>query len=70
MLQQSDLPKRFWADALVTAAHLRNFWPTTSSDDIPWERWHGRKLEEEDLQYLRIFGCRAWYHVKEIGPKG
>uniref|UniRef100_A0A1X7VM16 Integrase catalytic domain-containing protein n=1 Tax=Amphimedon queenslandica TaxID=400682 RepID=A0A1X7VM16_AMPQE len=44
MLVGSQIPQRFWAEALSTAVYLRNRSPTKSVDGLtPYEAWSGRK---------------------------
>ena len=61
MLADSKLPHRFWAEALSTAAYLRNRSPTKALEGItPFEAWSGTK---PDVSSLRIFGCSTYAHV-------
>lgn len=60
MLNDSRLPKEFWAEAVSTAAYLVNRSPTRSLQTTPEEAWTGKK---PDLQHLRIFGSLALVHV-------
>ena len=46
-----------WAEAIYTAAYIRNRCPTKiSSNTIPYELWHKRR---PSVKYIRRFGCRA-----------
>lgn len=57
MLLESKLPKSLWAEAVNTAAFLRNRCPTKSlGGQTPEELWSGRK---PDIKFLRIFGSDA-----------
>ena len=61
MLADSELPKRFWAEALSTARYLRNHSPTNAvQDKTPYEAWTG---SEPNVSHLRIFECDAYAHV-------
>lgn len=61
MLHDSNLPKKFWAEALNTAVYLRNRSPTKSIDDkCPYEILYKCK---PDVKNLKIFGCIAHAHV-------
>ena len=60
MLMDADLPHKFWAEAVSTAAYLRNRSPTTATDVTPHEAWHGQKPR---VQHLRVFGCTAYVHI-------
>ena len=45
MLSHAGLPKSFWAEAISTAAYIRNRMPTEAfrEDKTPYERWYARK---------------------------
>ena len=61
MLSDSQLPKRFWAEALATATYVRNRSPTKSVAGMtPFEAWSGKK---PNVNNLRIFGCISYAHV-------
>ena len=64
MLSQSKLSKRFWAEALSYACHIVNRLPSAAlNDKTPIELWSGTIAHDYDR--LRVFGCDAYYHVKE-----
>lgn len=57
----------FWAEAISTAAYLRNLCSTVALDGItPAEKWSGRK---PDVSHLRTFGCDAYVHVLDQGRR-
>jgi len=61
MLIQAKLPQKYWAEALNTAAYLRNRSPTKVVDNAtPFEAWTGVK---PDVKHLRSFGCTAYAHI-------
>ena len=61
MLSDSKLPKKFWAEALSTAAYLRNRSPTKSvQGKTPYEALTGEKPR---VDHLKVFGCAAYAHV-------
>ncbi len=64
MLSQSGMPKMFWAEAVATAAYVRNRVLTSAIHEAktPYERWYGRK---PNVSHLRIFGCLAYVHVPD-----
>lgn len=69
MISHAKLPKKFWAEAINTAAYTRNRLPTSAHDTTPYEKWHGKKA---DLSRLRVFGCTAYaylYHRKKLDKK-
>ena len=61
MLEDSELPKQFWAEVLSTVTYLCNRSPTNAvQDKTPYEAWTGNK---PNVNHLRIFGCDAYAHV-------
>ena len=57
MLIDSNLPNKYWGEALITANHMQNILPTSSQDVSPYERWTGKK---PNPCYIRRFGCVAY----------
>ena len=57
MLIDSDLPKKYWGEAVVTANHMQNRLPVTGNEVTPYESWNKRK---PNLQYVKQFGCIAY----------
>ncbi len=63
MIKHAKLSDSFWAEAVNTAAYLRNRIPSTACKNrSPYELWHGKK---PDLKHLRVFGCLAYSHIPE-----
>lgn len=61
MLNDAQLPKKFWAEAISTAAYIVNRSPSRSLDLVtPEEAWSKQK---PNLQHLKVFGSRAMYHI-------
>ena len=61
MLIDSKLPHKFLAEALNTAAYLRNRSPTKAVDGMtPFEAWTNVK---PTVKHLRVFGCDAFVHI-------
>ena len=60
MLFHHNLPLNLWEYAAQTANYLRNISPTRPKDRTPFEIWHGRK---PDYENLRVFGCAAYVHI-------
>ena len=61
MLVDSNLPYSFWAEALSTAAYLRNRSPTKALAGMtPYEGWTGKKPRADGL---RVFGCQVYVHI-------
>ena len=61
MLLDAKLHPKLWAEAISTAAYLRNRSPTSAMEGMtPHEAWHGRKPR---VEHLRVFGCTAYVHI-------
>lgn len=61
MLSDAQLPKTFWAEAVSTAAYVRNRSPTSTLKDMtPYEALNGRK---PNVKHLRTFGCISHVHI-------
>ena len=64
MLFNAKLPKKYWAEAISTAAYIRNRLPTRSLEEgiTSFEKWHGHK---PNINHIRVFGCMAYAHVAD-----
>ncbi len=62
LLQTANLDKKFWAEALSTAVHVRNrvFSRALPKNVTPFERWMGTN---PDVSYFRVFGCKCWFVI-------
>lgn len=60
MIFTAQLSKKFWAEAVITAAHVYNHSPTKGITVTPEEAWTGKI---PDVNHFRIFGCKAMVHV-------
>ena len=69
MMGQAGLPEHYWAEAVATAAYLRNRTPTRALKEkkTPYEKWCERK---PDLSHLRVFGCMAYAYIPDANRKG
>ena len=67
-----NMPRRYWAEAVSTAAYLRNRSPTSAVPGMtPFQALFGKK---PDVSNLRPFGCICYAHVpkderKKFDPK-
>ena len=62
MLIEADLPAKFWAEAVATAAHILNRTPKNVIKGLtPFELWNNKA---PDLNYFRVFGSKSLVHVK------
>ncbi|KAL2242583.1 UNVERIFIED_CONTAM: Retrovirus-related Pol polyprotein from transposon TNT 1-94 [Sesamum indicum] len=69
LLISSGLPKTFWGEAVLTAAHLINMSPSVPlSGKTPDFMWNGKL---PDISCLRVFGCSAFVHqnVDKLEPR-
>ena len=72
MLADCQLPKSFWAEALVTATYIRNRSPTKAVEGkTPFEALYGEKPK---VGHMRVFGCTAYSHIpkderQKLDPK-
>lgn len=58
MLADSGLPKKLWAEAMLTYTYCKNLSPHASNNgQIPDYIWHGKICS---VSHLRSFGCQAW----------
>lgn len=62
MLLDAGLAKRFWGEAVATAAYLQNRLPSRAVDRTPYEIWFGQK---PSLSNLKIFGSPAYVHIPD-----
>lgn len=61
LMIESGIDQDLWAEAVSTATYLRNRCPSIAIDgSTPQEMWSG----EQNLKNLRVFGCRAWAHIR------
>ena len=55
---QTNVPKQFWSDAVMTACYLINRTPTRVLDDLtPYEVLNNRK---PSIDHFRVFGCLCY----------
>ena len=59
MLSHSNMPNKFWAEAVATAAYLRNRTTTSANEEqlTPFEKRYGHK---SNISHLKVFGCAAY----------
>jgi hypothetical protein len=62
MIFNAGLSKMYWAEAVTTAAYVRNRVVTSSTGVTPYERWYGRK---PNVSHLKVFGCNGYALVPE-----
>ncbi|KAH9727063.1 retrovirus-related pol polyprotein from transposon TNT 1-94-like protein [Citrus sinensis] len=64
MLSNAGLDKKFWSETVSYVTHLVNRLPSAAiGGKTPMEIWSGKHAQDYDS--LRIFGCPAYYHVKD-----
>jgi transposase InsO family protein len=54
MLLESQLPLKYWGEAILTANYLRNRAPVKHHSLTPFEAFYGTK---PDISHVRVFGC-------------
>lgn len=64
MIAHAGLPNMFWAEAISTAAYVRNRVLTRALKDgkTPYEPWYGKK---PNVNHLKVFGCVAYAHITD-----
>ena len=61
MIAHAGLSNCYWAEAVATAAYVKNRMPSTAiKDQTPYEQWYGRK---PNVRNLKVFGCIAYAHI-------
>ncbi|MCO5550654.1 hypothetical protein L7F22_004143 [Adiantum nelumboides] len=61
MLNEGNLPKLYWAEAVNTSVHLMNMSPTEALTRLtPEEAYSGIK---PNVSTLKVFGCVAYMHI-------
>ena len=64
MLGDSNLPQRFWSEALSTMVYIQNRSPTkTLRESLLMKRWRGTK---PDVSSLGVFRSCAYAHVPRV----
>lgn len=59
MLNATNLPNKYWGEAVRAYVHCRNRVPPSLGEDSksPLEKLSGSK---QSIKHLRVFGCEAW----------
>lgn len=60
MLNQANLPRKFWDEAVTTANYLQNRLITSSTNRTPYELWHGKRPQ---MKSLALFGSECFVKV-------
>lgn len=63
MLVDAGLDRKYWGEAVVTAAYVQNRLPSRSVSRTPFELWFDRKPE---FKHFRVFGSAAYVHVPDV----
>lgn len=72
MMSYSRLSEGFWGETILTACYLLNHIPNVRAKKTPYELLYKKR---PDLDYLKVWGCRAVVRVSEqrrktLGEKG
>ena len=63
LLFQTNVPKSFWSDAILSATHLINRLPSVKlKNKSPLEIIYQQK---PNINHLKIFGCVCFVHIKK-----
>lgn len=63
MLLDANLPKKYWGEAIMTAAYVQNRLPSRVIDRTPFEKWFGKPPV---ISHFRIFGSQAYVHIPSV----
>ena len=63
MIAHAGLSNCYWAEAVATAAYVKNQMPSTAikEDQTPYKWWYCRK---PNVGNLKVFGCIAYAHTR------
>lgn len=63
MIKAMDLPLKFWAEAVYTAAYIQNRTSTRALENkTPFEGWNGTK---PTLSHMKVFGSICYVHIPD-----
>uniref|UniRef100_A0A4Y0BLU3 Retrovirus-related Pol polyprotein from transposon TNT 1-94 n=1 Tax=Anopheles funestus TaxID=62324 RepID=A0A4Y0BLU3_ANOFN len=62
MLEDAQLERRFWGEAILTATYIQNRIPTRATGMSPYEKWYLRK---PSYDHFRIFGSEAYVYIPD-----
>ncbi len=64
MLKYKNVADEFWAEAVVTAAYIRNRVTSRSlpKNKTPFDLWFGKP---PNISHLRVFGSKCWYKINQ-----
>ena len=58
MMQESNIPQTFWAEAVHTTVHFLNkAHLRPNCDKTPYELWHGKL---SSIKHFRVFGSKCF----------
>jgi hypothetical protein len=62
MIDEYNIPERFWAEAVNTACYASNrLFPHRLLEKTPYELLNGKK---PDISFFRVFGCKCYIYKK------
>ena len=63
LMNEKEMPKYYWAEAVHVAVYIMNMTPTAAIHGMtPEEKFTGKK---PDLSHLKVFGCLAYVHIPD-----
>lgn len=66
MLNEANLPKFLWAEAISTANYVQNRVVTSATGRTPYELWNG---SVPNIKHLKVFGSRCFVHIPKAKRK-
>ena len=61
MMSEANAPGDMWVEAINYANLLRNASPTSTTGEIPFEKWFNRSFKHK---HLRVWGCDAFVKIE------
>ena len=58
MIPHSGLNSKYWGEAVVAAAYVRNRATTRATNRTPYEKWYSRKPDVTNLVALLMHMCQ------------
>jgi len=67
MLKSAYLPQKFWAEAVTTAAYIKNrVCDSIINNEIPFTVWNGRV---PSVRHLKVYGCLTYARLPDQQQK-
>ena len=66
MILHAGLSKNFWAEAVCSAAYIRNRVITTATGVTPYERWYGKKPDTIQISVFLVALPVLMYQIPHV----